>query len=211
MDTRAHLEFTTLKINEGSTRCGIHHDPPAPLPALIAGATGWQLVTPLLEPSNQMPLPQDITVSPPASPSKPNQPFSTAAHAQWVRKHKGGRLFMFDGLWDLSWGPKDVVILDGRFTHGVTVLRDLPGMNLTGPRGELTRYSVILFSSWKREKMKGEKRMRNGHLSQWQEEWMDAVPWLCYGKGAPTADMFAPTILSCARNRKPVQRYSDDA
>jgi hypothetical protein len=211
MDTRAHLEFTSLKVNEGSTRCGIHHDPPAPLPALIAGATGWRLVTPPSEPAQQDPPAQDIAISPPASPSKQTPSFPTAARAHWVPKHKGGRLFLFDGLWDLSWGPQDLVILDGRFTHGVTALRDLPGTNQTGPRAELTRYSVILFSAWKRAKMKGEKRLREGHLSQWQEEWMDAVPWLCYGRSAPTDDMFAPTMLSGARARKPVQRYMQDA
>ena len=117
-----------------------------------------------------------------------------------------------DCLWDLSWPPQDLVILDGRFAHGVTDLRDLPGAKQNGLRPQLQRFSAILFSSWKQSKMNGEKRLRDGHLSKWQEEWMDAVPWLSFGgTGALAADMFAPTMLSGARVRKPVQRYVHDA
>jgi hypothetical protein len=205
MDFRAHLEVTTLKINEGSTRCGIHHDPPAPLPALIAGATGWHLIPdPEAPASTSVAMPADVAVTPPSSPSRQ---FPSASHMKWVPKQRGGRLFLFDGLWDVSWGPRDLVMLDGRYTHGVTALRDLPGTNTGGPRSELQRYSLIMFNSWQREKMKGEKRLREGHLSQWMDEWLDSVPWRGYGMSAPAVDAFAPTMLFSARARKPTQHY----
>ena len=39
----------------------------------------------------------------------------------------GGRLVIVDGLFDISYGPKDVVLIDGNILHGITGLRDLPG------------------------------------------------------------------------------------
>ena len=63
----------------------------------------------------------------------------------------GGRLFLADGLVDISYGPTDVVLLDGNIPHGITNLRDLPGQGTT-TRPELRRFSVILFSEFKREK-----------------------------------------------------------
>ena len=45
----------------------------------------------------------------------------------WEATGCGGRLFLADGLFDLSYGPRDVVLLDGNLVHGVTKLGDLPG------------------------------------------------------------------------------------
>ena len=111
-------KFTTLGVNEGSKLCGIHHDPPTPLPALIAGNTTWVYVM--------------------------------SAHA-WRQTCGGGRLFLADGLFDLSYGPRDVIILDGRFAHGVTTLRQLPGilhttfyMLLTADCSLLNAYYLLL-------------------------------------------------------------------
>ena len=81
-------------------------------------------------------------------------------------------------MFDLSYGPQDLVLLDGQYTHGVTVLRDLPGHNQGKGRSELERFSLIMFSRWQREKMKSEKRLREGHLSTWREVWRSGVVWL---------------------------------
>ena len=204
MDIGAHLEMTTLLINEGSSRCGIHHDPPAPLPALVAGPTGWRLS----EQRGSHPHPnvvpeqyRDIAVSPPNSPHCPKP--------QWVQSQKGGRLFLLDGLWDLSYGPCDAVLLDGRYMHGVSVLRDMPLANRSSRRAELERFSLILFSKWHREKMKGEKRLRDGAMASWQHDWLPSVPWLSgyLQHVTPDTDMFTAAVLSMPRARKSVVRY----
>ena len=198
---RAHLDITTLRVNEGSSRCGIHHDPPAPLPALVAGPTSWMLAPgPCVSHSDWLP-------SGASRVEKHQEPvLSSTSHLQWRPKHKGGRLYIFDGLWDLSYGPRDVVLLDGRFTHGVSGLRDLPGTNQDSTRAELQRFSLILFSTWQREKMKREKTMRRtGHLAQWQDAWWPSVIW------ADNFQMHVATdsSLPLKRRRKPMQRYGD--
>ena len=148
MDFSSFLTLSTLICNEGSSRCGIHHDPICPLPALVAGPGGfvWE-----------------------------EQPQGGV----WKELFKGGRLFLADGVWDLSYGPRDVVILDGRYTHGVTSLRSLPGKPEPKGRAEFKRFSIILFNTFKREKMKMEKtlREREQHRTWWQDSWLDAVPW----------------------------------
>uniref|UniRef100_A0A7S2DVR3 Uncharacterized protein n=1 Tax=Haptolina brevifila TaxID=156173 RepID=A0A7S2DVR3_9EUKA len=207
MDTHAHLAVTTLRVNEGSSRCGIHHDPPAPLPALVAGPTGYRLSgKPLTDHGCSTNFGSEVCVSPPSSPSKHHVHASPSAdHLVWEQKHRGGKLFLFDGLWDLSYGPRDLVLLDGRFSHGVSVLRDMHGHNQTGSRAELSRMSLILFSTWQREKMKGEKALREGTLAVWRDEWLASVPWRGYSK--PTPDIFTPMMLSQLRKPKPVHRY----
>ena len=77
----------------------------------------------------------------------------------------GGRLFFADGLVDISYGPTDVVLLDGNIPHGITNLRDLPGQGTT-TRPELRRFSVILFSDFKRE---GMKKHGNYDGGMWEE------------------------------------------
>ena len=67
-----------------------------------------------------------------------------------MARRVGWRLFLVDGLFDLSYGPEDVVLLDGNLVHGVTGLRDLPGEGQAS-RCELERFSAILFSSFKRQ------------------------------------------------------------
>ena len=68
---------------------------------------------------------------------------------EWQQRASGGRLFAADGLFDLSYGPTDVVLLDGNIPHGVTNLRDLPGEGATA-RPQLTRFSGIMFSTFQR-------------------------------------------------------------
>ena len=66
---------------------------------------------------------------------------------EWgVPRGAGGRLFAADGLFDLSYGPTDAVLLDGNMMHGITGLRDRPGGGQRA-RSELERFSVIAFST----------------------------------------------------------------
>ena len=203
MDVRAHLQVTTLLVNEGSSRCGVHHDPPAPLPALIAGSTAWHWKCDALDPpceelAHVLPL---CALSPPPSPhASPHAPILAHRGGTWERKQKGGRLFLLDGLFDLQYGPRDVLLLDGRFAHGVTTLRDLP--HTVGSRTQLERHSLILFSRWRREKMKGEKRLRDGLMSAWDNLWLPSVPFS--QQASPTS----PELDSALpRSRKAPDRY----
>ena len=131
------MRLSTLKLNEGSSQAGPHHDMPCPLPALIFGQGTHELV-----------------------------------QGEWQSRGTGGRLFIADGLFDISYGPEDVVILDGNILHGITGLRDLPGQGQRS-RNELERFSAILFSSFKREGMKGHGK----YDGMWQASHMDAVLW----------------------------------
>ena len=53
---------------------------------------------------------------------------------EWCPRGVGGRLFLADGLFDISYGPKDVVLLDGNIVHGITGLRDTPGKGMATRR-----------------------------------------------------------------------------
>lgn len=90
----------------------------------------------------------------------------------WQAHARGGKLVLLDGLFDLAYGPRDLVILDGNFMHTVTRLRALPTPPNTRPP-KLERRSFILFSRWKRMSA-GKGR----HSVRWNESWRDAVPWL---------------------------------
>ena len=85
---------------------------------------------------------------------------------------RGGRLFLADGLFDLSYGPYDVVLLDGNLAHGITCLRALPGQGDRRGRTPLVRSSTILFNRFKKEKEKF------GYSGDWQAAWMADVLWL---------------------------------
>ena len=69
------------------------------------------------------------------------------------------------GLWDLSYGPEDFVLLDGNLLHGVTGLRDCPGGGQS-KRPELERFSAIAFSTFKRQ----EGMWKHGNFKgMWEE------------------------------------------
>ena len=92
---------------------------------------------------------------------------------KWVTQGCGGRLFLTDGLFDISYGPEDMVLLDGNILHGITGLRDLPGGGQKS-RPELERFSVIVFSDFRREKgMWGHGK----YQGMWQESHMSSVLW----------------------------------
>ena len=130
IDHSKSLQLSTLIINEGSSRAGIHHDMPCPFPALIIGQGTSKLVD-----------------------------------GSWISCAQGGRLFLADGLVDISYGPTDVVLLDGNIPHGITNLRDLPGQG-TASRPELKRFSAILFSDFKRE---GHMMKHGNYKGMWKE------------------------------------------
>ena len=44
---------------------------------------------------------------------------------EYLRVGAGGRLFLADGLFDISYGPNDIVLLDGNIPPGVTGLGDI--------------------------------------------------------------------------------------
>jgi hypothetical protein len=79
----------------------------------------------------------------------------------WQRCAAGGRLFVADGLFDISYGPTDVVLLDGNIPHGITNLRELPSGGSAGgaARKELERFSVIVVSDFQRN----EGMMKHGN------------------------------------------------
>jgi hypothetical protein len=90
IDHEEYLRLSTLKVNEGSSKCGIHHDMPCPFPALIMGPGLHKLLG-----------------------------------GKWQQQGAGGRLFLADGLFDISYGPNDIVLLDGNIPPGVTGLGDI--------------------------------------------------------------------------------------
>ena len=75
-----------------------------------------------------------------------------------------------DGLIDISYGPRDIVLIDGNLPHGITRLSAPKG--LTGSRAELERFSLIVFSTFKR----ADRMLKHGNYSpMWKEGWRDAV------------------------------------
>ena len=62
-----------------------------------------------------------------------------------------------------------MVLLDGNVPHGITRLSAPKG---TGSRAELERFSLIMFSTFKRR----DRMLKHGNYSpMWQEGWRDAV------------------------------------
>ena len=89
---------------------------------------------------------------------------------EWCPQGVGGRLFLVDGLFDISYGPHDVVLLDGNIPHGITNLSDLPGEGHLS-HVEHERFSGILFPDFQRRGM-----MKHGnYVGMWKEEWMSGI------------------------------------
>ena len=89
---------------------------------------------------------------------------SQLKESRWVAPAvSGGRLVLLNGLFDLSYGPCDVVLLDGNQLHSIT---SLCTKCQDKGRKELERFSLILFSTFKRSK---------APTTEWQSWWWDAV------------------------------------
>ena len=93
----------------------------------------------------------------------------------WEATGCGGRLFLADGLFDLSYGPRDVVLLDGNLAHGVTKLGDLPGQVQMGTRAELVRFSIVRLSRFAPGGGKRSMLKEGNYSGQWSEKWRDSV------------------------------------
>ena len=65
----------------------------------------------------------------------------------WKNNNKGGSLFFVDGLLDLSYSPRDIVLMDGNIAHGVTAV----GRNRECVSVE--RFSGIMFSTFERRRV----------------------------------------------------------
>ena len=97
---------------------------------------------------------------------------SKLCESGWVPCAHGGRLFLADGLFDISYGPLDAVVLDGNIPHGITTLRDFPGQGGVS-RPELERFSVIVFSTFAREDIK----TPGNYSGMWADWMMPKVVW----------------------------------
>lgn len=153
MDHELYLNFNTLRINQGSSKIGIHRDPTCPLPAVVAGPTIHEL----------------------------------DGQGGWRPKARGGRLFLADGLFDLSYGPRDAIILNGNLAHGVTTLRDLPGAGGVKGATEIERFSCIVFSDF----CKGKVVKEGNYDPTWNEKEMGAKVIL--KEGVPLAKRLRST------------------
>ena len=60
----------------------------------------------------------------------------------WVRKHKGGNLYLADSMLLLDFEPQDIIFIDGNLLHGVT--------NIKGGGNSSDRFSLVYFSKYKR-------------------------------------------------------------
>ena len=96
----------------------------------------------------------------------------------------GGTLVLIDGLFKLSYGPKDLIVMDGNYFHAVTVLCDLPKAITDKNREQLERLSIIIFNRWKRSGMPAPAKV---YHNTWLPEWWDAVPWKVGCEPSPVA------------------------
>lgn len=63
---------------------------------------------------------------------------------KWVKKHKGGNLYLADGMILLDYKPQDVILMDANILHGIT--------NIKGGNPKSYRLSLVYFSRYKRPK-----------------------------------------------------------
>ena len=82
------------------------------------------------------------------------QGMSELRDGEWHRRGVGGRVILAAGLFELSYGPTEVVLLGGNYLHGITSLRDHKGGGQASRR-ELERFSLIL-------------QEREGHEGAWE-------------------------------------------
>eukprot|EP00956_Cyclotella_meneghiniana_P007100 scaffold9650_cov50-Cyclotella_meneghiniana.AAC.5 len=74
-----------------------------------------------------------------------NLPAAICGHYSTTVEHekvKGGRLFLMEYLFDLSYKSGDLVFMDGNIAHGVTTVAN----------SEVKRFSMIMFSTFNRQK-----------------------------------------------------------
>ena len=83
------MRLSTLVVDQGQSKLGVHRDPPGPLYAMIAGPGNYAW-----------------------------------NGSEWQQVMQGARLILVDGWFDISYGPRDLVFLDGNYMHGISSLCD---------------------------------------------------------------------------------------
>jgi hypothetical protein len=68
---------------------------------------------------------------------------------RWIPKHRGGRLFLAEGVFWLDYRPTDIVVFCGCIPHGTTLMKPL---NKTCGDQSFKRFSMIMFSVYGRGK-----------------------------------------------------------
>jgi hypothetical protein len=101
------------------------------------------------------------------------------ANAQaWARQGAKARFFLADGAVPLELTPRDVLLIDGHFAHGVELFADARGGESV-KRREFERFTVVLFSTW--DRMPGSipiSEPEHMYAGTWDEEMRASVPWL---------------------------------
>ena len=75
------MRLSTLVVDQGQSKLGVHRDPPGPLYAMIAGPGNYAW-----------------------------------NGSEWQQVMQGARLILVDGWFDISYGPRDLVFLDGNYS-----------------------------------------------------------------------------------------------
>ena len=88
-------------------------------------------------------------------------------NGKWVEQCKGGRLFLLNGLIDISYSPLDGTFLDGCEPHGPTSLKPLKEEAAKKNRKPLKRFSVVMFCRYQ----KGNGENYGNYNGTWKEEW----------------------------------------
>ena len=129
------MRLSTLVVDQGQSKLGVHRDPPGPLYAMIAGPGNYAW-----------------------------------NGSEWQQVMQGARLILVDGWFDISYGPRDLVFLDGNYMHGISSLCDLPRQKPT----QLERFSMIFFCPFARV---GMPAACNEYHNEWREEMLSSVLW----------------------------------
>ena len=201
---KAHLVTGTLLINEGQSKAANHRDPTAPLPALVGGP-GTRVWQP--SGSSRDPPPPITTSIPPSPLPSASSSFMPSEGGDWVCIGEGGELYLADGAIKVPYGPRDLVLINGNFMHGVFMLRDPKGGKaVVAGRPEFERFSAIMFNTWQRcEAQQKSTDPARQYSGRWREEWWAAVPWQ-EGMGPKQAE----TDLSQPRQKKARKRLVED-
>jgi len=68
-------------------------------------------------------------------------------YGDFVRTSNGGDLFLADGMMRLDYSPRDLILFDGNFAHGIS---NIINPSIIGRKIEI--FSIIAFSRWGKEK-----------------------------------------------------------
>ena len=96
----------------------------------------------------------------------------------WVPQGAKARFFLADGAVPLDLTPRDVLLIDGHFAHGVELFADVRGVT-SATRTEYERFTVVLFNTWDRAAgsipISSPEHM---YCGMWEDDMYKSVPWL---------------------------------